>query len=458
MRNRLLYTTLREFTEQAGYQLAADAAEGAEVPFELVESRGRRASLFAYRPLTDEFIRSRLGALGRLPSYAPAARALEVLDGVASYLAVRGEEHAPVSGRDRADAALRAFLSVVFGETSEFEFSTDRFERAYAQLEAALYQGHATITVVVPLQGLALESAEVPIGEGLTLARADAMPEPPDDLQRCGDGAVAVLTLECDDGETPPMVVATRRVRMLLTALRLFDDGAFGASGGAWARRDDGAWRMAMLPLAPAPPSDEVLVVEPDVEDELRAFVNLVARRLPRRGEVAWALRRFELGCERRRRLEALTDHLLAARALLEPEGPSSGRLAGRLAAICAVPEQRPLLAERVAHAISLERAVVAGLDPAVPDPGALVTELAGHLRALLRDVLCGHLEDDLVAVAEALLEPELVEPQPVEPEFAEAELDPEPELDAEPELEPDVEPEFDPQLDADTGQLAVFR
>jgi hypothetical protein len=447
MRNRLLYTALRDFTEQAGYQLAADAAEGAEVPFELVESRGRRASLYAYRPLTEDFIRSRLGVLGRLPGYAPAARALEALDGVVSYLAVRGEERPPSSPRDRADAALRCFLGVVFDEATEFELSTERFERAYAELESALYQGYDVITVLVPLQGLALESDEVPIGDGLTLARADAVLDPPEDFPRAGDAAVAVLTLERDDDETSPMVVATRRVRMLLTALRLFDDGAFGVAGAAWARRDAGRWRMGSLPIAPAPPSDEVMVVDPDAEDELRAFVNLVPRRLPRRGDVAWALRRFELGCERRRRLEALTDHLLAARALLEPEGPSSGRLAGRLAAICAMPEQRAALAERVAHAISLERAVIAGLDPAVPDPGALVTELVGHLRALLRDVLCGHLEDDLVAVAEALLEPELVEPEP--------DPDPDPEPERERDWEPD--PDLEPDLDPDTGQLAAF-
>jgi len=133
----------------------------------------------------------------------------------------------------------------------------------------------------------------------------------------------------------------------------------------------------------------------------------------------------------------------LAARALLEPEGPQSGRLAGRLAAICAVPSERPALAERVAHAISLERAVIAGFDPAVPEPGALVDELAHHLRALLRDVVCGHLDDDLVAVADALLEPE--------PE-------PEPEIEPEPDPGPDVEGEgelgVDPEPDPPTGQL----
>src|SRR5207248_1475161 len=64
-------------------------------------------------------------------------------------------------------------------------------------------------------------------------------------------------------------------------------------------------------------------------------------------GEVAWALERFEMGCERGSPFVALTDHLLALRALLEPEGAHTGRLAQRLAAICAVPEQRGALAER---------------------------------------------------------------------------------------------------------------
>jgi hypothetical protein len=110
------------------------------------------------------------------------------------------------------------------------------------------------------------------------------------------------------------------------------------------------------------------------------------------------------MGCERLAPFEALTDFLLALRALLEPEGPASGRLAGRLAAICAKPEDRAAMAERTAHAISLERAVIGGLAAAEPGVDALVDELAEQLRALLRDVLCGHLEPDLCAVADELL------------------------------------------------------
>jgi hypothetical protein len=89
---------------------------------------------------------------------------------------------------------------------------------------------------------------------------------------------------------------------------------------------------------------------------------------------------------------------------MLEPEGPGSGRLAQRLAAICAKPEERTHLAERTAQAISLERAVIAGLAPAEPGVDGLVDELAEHLRALLRDVICGHLDADLRVVADELL------------------------------------------------------
>jgi hypothetical protein len=110
------------------------------------------------------------------------------------------------------------------------------------------------------------------------------------------------------------------------------------------------------------------------------------------------------MGRERLAPFEALTDYLLALRALLEPEGPASGRMAQRLAVLCAKPDNRGALAERAAHAISLERAVISGLAPAEPGVDTLVDELSENLRALLRDVLCGHLDADLSEVADYLL------------------------------------------------------
>ena len=40
-------------------------------------------------------------------------------------------------------------------------------------------------------------------------------------------------------------------------------------------------------------------------------------------------------------------------------------------------------------------------MDPAID---TLVSELAGHLRALLRDVLCGHLDADVRGLADEIL------------------------------------------------------
>jgi hypothetical protein len=148
-------------------------------------------------------------------------------------------------------------------------------------------------------------------------------------------------------------------------------------------------------------------LLEPDEEDPLRAFCALVDRRTPRSGELAWALRRFELGCERPTALEALTDWLLAARALLaDSDRPGYEHVAERLAAICAQPDERPTLTERLARSIALERATVAGLVRPEPEIEALVAELAGCVRAVLRDVLCGHLDPDLRRTADGLLVP----------------------------------------------------
>jgi hypothetical protein len=205
--------------------------------------------------------------------------------------------------------------------------------------------------------------------------------------------------------------VARVRFRRVLTALRLFERGGYSLGPIIWTRTDAGAWRPIPFGSGGALGGNRLTLIPAAQEDELRAFCNLIARRLPDfagHGEVAWALTRFEFGCERAGPLEALTDYLLALRALLEPEGPSSGRLAQRLAVICARPAERPALAERVAHAISLERAVVAGLTPEDNDQrrpaDRLVDELAEHLRALLRDVICGHLDPDLCAVADELV------------------------------------------------------
>jgi len=410
MRHRPLHAALSAFAEEAAWQLADEARQGSEVGFELVESRGRRRDtpLYCYRPLTGAYIRDHIGILCRMPTYPAAARALAGLDGLGDYLRDRGEPRIPSDPRERADAALRAFLSSVFSEATEFVLTDDRLDRAYAEIESVLFAGIAEAVVVAPVLGLRIDAPEIALGDGLSLVRGDELDDAPPDAVwprgGGGDGAavLACLSLETNPAGPAPLSEARVRFRRLLSALRLFDPARVALGPVAWERSGAGPWVVGDLGTGGRP--DGELCIEQDAEDELRAFVSLVTRRTPRAGEIAWALRRYELGCERSSLFESLTDHLLALRALLEPEGPSSGRLAGRVAALCATEDRRAHVTERIAHAVSLERAVIAGLAPTDGSVQVLLAEVTAHLRALLRDVLCGHLDSDLRSLADQLL------------------------------------------------------
>src|SRR4051812_34567161 len=170
MRNRQLHAALAAFAEEAAWQLAADASEGAEVPFEVVAAGRRDSPLYCYRPLTGDFITERVSLLGRLPSYLPALAALADCGRLDAYLENRGEP-VPRDSRERAESALRSFLGRVFEDSSDFVLSPDRLRRALGELESALYRGRTETVVIAPLLGLEVASTEVPLGDGLTLVR-----------------------------------------------------------------------------------------------------------------------------------------------------------------------------------------------------------------------------------------------------------------------------------------------
>ncbi|HEX3615028.1 MAG TPA: hypothetical protein VHU61_00705 [Solirubrobacteraceae bacterium] len=418
MRNLTLHGLLEAFTTDAGMRLNLAAAEGDDIPFEVVQSDGGRSGLplYCYRPLTGDFIRERLGLLVALPSYAPVARSLEGVGGLEAYLRAHGRAAAPERPREQADEVLRDFLARVFEERSEFAFDDVRFEAAYLELERALYEGRCVTEVIAPLLGIDLDPStdELALGDGLSIVRCTALAGAPADLiTQDQPPLLLVLRVAHDRLQQPSVSYARTRFRRVLTALRLFERGGYAIAPLGYSRIDDGGW--SPVPLGSSGRPRLLTLIPPGNEDELRGFCNLIARRLPvaaggrgpdnsGAGEAIWALARFEMGCERVVPFEALTDYLLALRALLEPEGPASGRLAQRLSVICAAPEQRAALAERTAHAISLERAVIAGLAPASTGVDSLVEELAEHLRAILRDVLCGHLGADVRGVADELL------------------------------------------------------
>jgi hypothetical protein len=409
MHNRALHDSLAAFVDEAARQLAEEVSGGVEVPFELTEAAPpTRASapLYCYRPLTGRFIGERIGVLARLPSYPMAAQGLAALPDLPGYLRARGRRVPGPERRAQADAALQAFLTAVWADVTDFTFDPQRFAEAFAELEATAYDGCTLSVVLAPVNGLVIESEELPLGDGLALVRAGTLHDVPGDVGRDELATVAVLALEGAPGDDRALEGAGRRLRRLQTALRLWDESEPALGPTAWARTDGSPWFAVPLATGFRRAAADCLLPAEE-EDALRAFCSLVSRRTPRSGELAWALRRFELGCERPNAVEALTDWLLAARALLaDPEQPGYDGMPERMAAICAAPEERAHAERRLHEAVSLERASVAGLIRPDPEVEQLISELGANLRAILRDVLCGHLEPMLRRVADELRTP----------------------------------------------------
>jgi hypothetical protein len=424
VRSRTLHAALTAFAEEAAASLAAERAHGAELPYDVVQAgRSSRGGtpLYCYRPMTGEFILDRVDALRGLDTYAPAVRALAAIDGLGHYLRARGRRGVPVDRRSCAELALFVFLSELFDEATEFELPAERLRRTYAKFEAVVFAEASQTTFLAVARGVEIGSSELELGGGLALIRAEAIDDGPPDPVLPGapeeePSVLVALSVQATPGEPGVLEEARNVLAGLVEALTLFGDACVAVDPAGWMRVDDGPWQVVVLGRHSF--GRGLLRIAPLQEDELRAFCSLVARRAPRGGELAWALARFRMGCEREHRWEGLTDHLLALRALLEPEGLESGRLPGRLAAICATPDDRAELAERVADVVALERAVMGGLEPADRDGELLADELVGHLRALLRDVVCGHLDPDLQGLADRLIGEAAAEEMDAELEF----------------------------------------
>jgi hypothetical protein len=263
VRNLTLYALLEAFTTDAGMRLTLAASSGDEIPFEVVASdsvpvRGarqdRQASrrpLYCYRPLTSDFIRERLGLLVALPTYAPAVRALEGVGGTDAYLRARGELKIPDTPRELADTALRLFLWRVFEERSEFSFDDVRFELAYGELERAIYRGRCVTEMVAPLLGIDLDPVtdELALGDGLSIVRPQSLGTAPAELMNGEQPPLLLLVLRVahDRAEPPAVAFARSRFRSVLTALRLYEKGAYAIGTIGYARIDDGVWSPVAL-------------------------------------------------------------------------------------------------------------------------------------------------------------------------------------------------------------------
>jgi hypothetical protein len=429
MRNRRLHDALKDFALEAAAFLTEETKRGAELGFELAEEPGTGSVLYRYRPLTSEFIEARWQSLRALPTRDEARKALG--SGADAYLRVCGVHSI---GAD-AEPALRAMLERLYEDQTGFHFPEERFEHVYEEVERTLYENTLRTIVLVPVANIEIESERVDLGGGLALAYGQTLDAPTEAVwpgssetgQRRGDPAVLCVLERTVPADAPlPVTEARIRFRELLTGLRLYRSGGVAFSGLGWARADEGTWQPVAIGASGHARTEPWQLPE-EQEPELREFLALVARS-KHVGAVSWALGRFEMGCERALETEALSDYLLALRALLDA-GDELGRasISLRLAALCAGEGERRAVQRRVELAFSLERFLIEGRRGTGPageageaymhrvgteSPHALVQEMEGHLRALLRDVLCGYLEPDLKTAADDIL---LASGEPIE-------------------------------------------
>ena len=415
MRNRALHDALRNFALEAAALLTDDLKAGAEVEFDVVdEGSGRGPALYRYEPRTAAFLSERWDRLRELPACAQACHELGA--GASAWLRVNG-----VRG-EQAEPALQAMLERLYEDATSFGFPEERFDRVYREVELTLYRDAVRARVVAPLRGAWMEIDRLELGDGLALVRGDRFDGPHENSE-----LLCVLERDAPADDPIPADEAAERFAAVLTALRLWAPGGVVLGAPGWRQTDQGRWQP--LPLGSgAPPRGSGWLLAAGEEQAFREFFAAIdAARPPE--TVGWALDRFEMGCERSVEAHALSDYLLALRGLLDattPVGQTS--MAPRLAALCAEEGARDALQHRLEAALALERFVMGGgtgLGFEEESPRELVEEAEHHLRALLRDVLCGYLEPDLKGVADDILLESGAEPH-MEIEARDLRLEPE--------------------------------
>ena len=327
---------------------------------------------------------------------------------MSGYLRVMGASYVPAAERDRAEAAVERFLGRVWEDSSSFELDLPRFERAYRELESIVYEDTAVNTVLAPVVGVAIAGERWELGSGVTLARGDLVDAPPEAVwgsgregeephtlvmltvrvaaQRAASPDGGARRVQAPDHRPAPAEVRGRRARLdRLVAHRrgpVADDAAglrrtrarCAATGSR--SRSGPSWRSCSSSRA------RVMRTADRCRGRSRASSSAASSASRSKGCRTTCLRcgRCSIAASRR-----------------------PGEMARRVGALCAEPAHREAVQETVEQAFRLERLVMRGDVDAgylqaigVSSPDAVVSELEDNLRALLRDMVCGHLALDL--------------------------------------------------------------
>ena len=421
MRDLVVREALEAMAFDAADRLRELIAAGEEIPYEVREP-GDGSPLCRYEPRTEVFVHDHAGELRELDSFGTACAAVEI-GGLATAYLERMGIGVPEDARKRAEIACIAFLCRLWMASSDFSLEAARLDAAIDEVDAGSELNDGGIEVIVPLRGLQMPVARLDL-EPASIVRADTVEVPPEARSADGLGVspweptfIAVVRVdetEVADGDAG--LAAVESFRRLTTTLRLFKAGGVGLGPHAWTRIAGDRWRRIATGSGRQRPGGYRLT---DAElGELLAFSRSLAiagtpfERLAhgRPGfptVLGRALARFEAGLERNVVVEALNDHLLSLRFLLEGGGPADLGLSMRVAALCAEPDGRDEVKAVVDRAQGLERELWSG-EPSIGSGSATPAETGASLedlaRAILKDAAAGHLGSDLRVTADEIL------------------------------------------------------
>jgi hypothetical protein len=405
VRDPLLNEALRRLAAEAATRFTTLVAGGDQIPFDVAEQAGPEEAFFhSYVPLTARYVREREAELRSLPAFEPAREAVAMAGVAAPYLEQRGED-VPTDPGERAARLLSVFLASLWDGCSEFAVDRERLEEALAVLDAEAGDVDEAEIIVVPIVGLRMRAARLQLPHGVRIVRADALEAPIEAMRSEGMGREPwepQFLAVAEQGEgSDSAATALRQLDDLISVMRLFKRGGVGLGPHGFAPTGEGRWRR-IATGAPAPRPDGYSLNEEETLQLVDLAQTLQARPDPA-GPLAWAVRRFELGCERPLALEGFSDHLLALRAVLDGQGPVGASLPMRAAALIADGSTDRLGArERVEAALELERAQMSGV--ASEGDGRLATWLEESVRRILRKAALGELGTDLNEAADETL------------------------------------------------------
>ena len=404
MRDFLLNEALKRLAAEAATRFSTLVAGGDQIPFDVAEQAGPDSSFYRYLPLTARFVSEREGELRSLPAFGPAREAVEAAGMAAPYLEARGEA-VPAEPGERAARMLTVFVASLWDGCTEFSLDRARLDKALAGLDAETGDADRAEVLIAPIVGLRMPPARLRLPHGGRIVCADAIEAPIEAMRSEGMGRAAwepqFLALAEQDEGPGSAESALRQLRELISVMRLFKGGGVGLGPHAFAPTGEGRWRRVATGAPATRPGGYEL--NEDEATRLADLASALEARPDPDGALAWAVGRFEMGCERDTALEGLSDHLLALRAVLDGYGPVGASLPMRAAALIADASlDRVEARQRIEQALELERSLING---APAQGGAeLASWVEEGVRRMLRDAALGELGTDLGAAADETL------------------------------------------------------